>query len=162
MGGRWSWGFRSSIWSWRSTAGTTAIRSCFARSGSWSRSTCCRRSLPDVHPIQGGAEPTRQFQRVVIGPVVHEQEPRALGQHVTVQGRDRDAVAAEGTDHRVDLAPDQDTVLTWCRVPRYVGTSLAGTPVRRGASLHTSGADARWAVAVPDALHPPVRLRRVV
>src|SRR3989442_15696926 len=35
-------------------------------------------------------------------------------------------------------------------------------PPRRGASLHTSGADARWVVAVPDAVQPPVRLRRVV
>jgi len=40
-----------------------------------------------------GAEPVRQLARVVVRPEMHEEEVRAVGQHVAVKGRDGDAVA---------------------------------------------------------------------
>src|SRR5213592_420517 len=41
---------------------------------------------------------------------MHEEEVRAVGQHMAVEGRDGDAVVAQGTDHGVYLIPDQDEV----------------------------------------------------
>src|SRR5437899_11587084 len=67
-------------------------------------------NLLDVHLVQRGAEPVRQLERVVVRPVMHEEEVRAVGQHMTVEGRDGDAVVAQGTDHGVHLIPDQDEV----------------------------------------------------
>src|SRR5437879_3619553 len=41
---------------------------------------------------------------------MHEEEVRAVGQHVTMEGRDGDPVVAQGSDYAVHLIPDQDEV----------------------------------------------------
>src|SRR6266550_6479377 len=43
-------------------------------------------SFLEVHLVQGGAEPVRQLERVVVRPVVHEEEVRAVGQHMAMDG----------------------------------------------------------------------------
>src|SRR5438132_1635884 len=50
--------------------------------------------LLDVHFVQRGAQPLRQLEGVVVRPVMHEEEVRAVGQHMAVEGRDGDAVFA--------------------------------------------------------------------
>ena len=41
---------------------------------------------------------------------MHEEEARAVGQHMTVQRRDDDAVVAQRPDHGIDLTPDQHEI----------------------------------------------------
>src|SRR5437660_7771026 len=67
-------------------------------------------NLLDVHLVQRGTEPVRQLARVVVRPEMHEEEVRAIGQHVAVKGRDGDAVVAQGPDYGVHLIPDHDEV----------------------------------------------------
>src|SRR6266516_64287 len=45
--------------------------------------------------VQRRANAACQFQRIIVGPEVHEEQPRRLRQHVTVQGGNRDAVFVE-------------------------------------------------------------------
>jgi hypothetical protein len=39
----------------------------------------------------------------IIRPEMHEEQPRLLFKHVTMQSRDLDSVCPQGFDHRVDL-----------------------------------------------------------
>ena len=63
-----------------------------------------------VGEVECGAQPLREFLRVVIGPEVHEEEVRRVVDHVAVQRRHFDAVLAQRLEHRVDFAPEQHEV----------------------------------------------------
>jgi len=104
--------------------------------------TCFRRSLPEVHPIQGGANPAPASLRRHSPSI----RTRAAGsrQHVTVQGRDRDAVPRRARiSGFYSSLPTITQCLTCAACLRICGTSLAVTPVRRGHHSYF-GADARW------------------
>src|SRR5439155_15001403 len=112
-------GSRARAWTWarsasRCTRWTTSRECCSCgprQVRSWA--TGCKRSLAgllDVHLVQRGAQPARQRDGVGVRPVVHKKEVRAVGQHVTVERRDDDAIAAQRPDHEVDLAPEQHEI----------------------------------------------------
>ena len=50
------------------------------------------------HLVQRGSQPLSKFDRVVVGPEVHKEQPRLLGQHMIVQGCDLYAVGAQRFD----------------------------------------------------------------
>jgi hypothetical protein len=45
--------------------------------------------------VERGAQPARELQRIIYGPEVHENQARLLGEHVAVNRRDLDGVAAQ-------------------------------------------------------------------
>ena len=45
--------------------------------------------------VERGTQAARELDGVVIGPEVHEDQPRLLGQHMAMNGRDLDAVVAQ-------------------------------------------------------------------
>src|SRR5438067_947440 len=55
-------------------------------------------------------ETAGQLGRVVVRPEMHEEESRRLLQHVAVDGRHLDAILAQGAEHRIHFAPDEDEV----------------------------------------------------
>src|SRR3954469_19775450 len=61
-------------------------------------------------PVEGGAQSLGELDCIVVGPEVHEDETRLLGQHVAVHRRHLNAVFAERLDHRVDLVARQHEV----------------------------------------------------
>jgi hypothetical protein len=54
--------------------------------------------------------PFASFTGVVVRPEVHEEEPRLLVEHMTVQRGHLDAVLPQGPDHRVHLVAEQHEV----------------------------------------------------
>src|SRR5258708_5019364 len=53
--------------------------------------------------VERGAQALGELDGVVIGPEVHEDQARLLGQHVAVDRGDLDAIRAQGLDHGIDL-----------------------------------------------------------
>src|SRR4029453_17735281 len=45
-----------------------------------------RGRLPDIGLVEGGPQARGELEGIVIGPEMHEEEARLLGEHVTVQG----------------------------------------------------------------------------
>src|SRR5215468_1672476 len=60
--------------------------------------------------VECGAQARGELDRVVIGPEMHEAQPRLLIQHVAVQCRHLDAVRVQRMDHRIDLLARHDEV----------------------------------------------------
>src|SRR5215510_2602454 len=58
------------------------------------RSALCARRL-----VERGAQPLGELHGVIIGPEVHEEQPRLLVEHVAVHRRHFDAVRAQRLDH---------------------------------------------------------------
>src|SRR5258708_3518804 len=78
----------------------------------WCKGLCSwlRRSFPGVGLIERGAQPFRQFYRVVIGPEMHEEQARLFFQHVAVNGRNLNALLTQRLDHRIDFAAQQNEI----------------------------------------------------
>src|SRR5437762_10140751 len=72
--------------------------------------TNTRSALYHIHLIESGTQTTGEFQRVVVGPKVHEEQVWRFYQHVAVQGRHFDTVVSQCFDHRVDLTGEQHEV----------------------------------------------------
>ena len=60
--------------------------------------------------VECRAKPSGQFQRIVIGPEVEEEQPRLLVQHVAVHGGYVDAVCTQCSDHRIHLVTGEDEI----------------------------------------------------
>src|SRR5690348_18040145 len=70
-----------------------------------------------VHLVEPGPEPASQGDGVAGPPEMHEEEVRALLQHMAVESGDLDAVRPERTQHRGDLSSDHHEVSGDGRVP---------------------------------------------
>src|SRR5262249_27714511 len=78
------------------------------RAAAWA--TRCRRYLIVLRSalrarrlVEGGAQSLGKLYGVVIGPEVHEEQPRLLVEHVAVDRRHLDAVRPQRLDHWVHL-----------------------------------------------------------
>ena len=60
--------------------------------------------------VDGSTQATGELNSVVVGPEVHEDQPRLFGQHVAMYRRDLDASCLQLIDDRVDLDPNQNEV----------------------------------------------------
>ena len=74
------------------------------------RTAPSRSRLLRLRLVERRSQPARQGQRVIRGPEVHEEEPRALPEHVGVQGGDLDPAAGEGVHDRFDFPVDECVV----------------------------------------------------
>src|SRR4051794_8370779 len=72
--------------------------------------TPCRLALGYLHLIESLTQTPRELAGVVIGPEVHEEQPRLIVEHVVVHGCHLDAVPAERLEHRVHLVGGQHEV----------------------------------------------------
>src|SRR5689334_20907499 len=85
-----------------------------------------------------------EFLRVIMGPEMHEEQPRLVVEHVVVQRRDLDAVLAQGPQHRVHLLVTSLAVRTKSPViaalPPPVGWKLMASPepIATGTSMPLS------------------------
>ena len=62
------------------------------------------------HIVEGGTQALGQFESIVVCPEMHEEQPRLLVEHVTVQRGHRNPVLPQRRDHLVDLAPHEHEV----------------------------------------------------
>ncbi len=60
--------------------------------------------------VEGGAQASREFLGIVIGPEVKKENPRLLRQHVAVNRGHFDAVGAQSADHVGNFGADQGIV----------------------------------------------------
>src|ERR1043165_6817248 len=60
--------------------------------------------------VERGAQAPGELDRIVVGPKMHEDQARLLGQHVAVDRRPLDAVLAQHLDHRIDFLAGQHEV----------------------------------------------------
>src|SRR5215471_15907806 len=60
--------------------------------------------------VDCGAQSLGELYGVVIGPEVHEEQPRLLVEHVAVDRRHLDAIRAQRVDHWIDLVCGQHEV----------------------------------------------------
>ena len=86
--------------------------------------------------VECGAQSLGELDGVVIGPEVHEDEPRLLGEHVAVHRGHLDAVLPQRLDHRVDLLAGEH------EVPGDGGLAAAGRLEADG-RCHACGAGRR-------------------
>src|ERR1700736_1761142 len=83
--------------------------------------------------VESSAQPAGKLQRVVIGPEMHEEQPRLLVEHVAVERRHLDAVRAQGLNNGIHFLPGQHEIAG--------DRGLAGT----GRLKAYGGRDAKWA-----------------
>src|SRR5262249_46471066 len=60
--------------------------------------------------VEGGAQSLGKLHGVVIGPEVHEEQPRLLVEHVAMDRRHLDAIRPQRLDHRIHLVRRQHEV----------------------------------------------------
>ena len=57
---------------------------------------------------QCGSQARGKLVHVVVGPEVHEEEPRLFLQHMAVKRGDRDSILTKGLDHRIIILTDSE------------------------------------------------------
>jgi len=75
-----------------------------------------------------------ELDGIVVRPEMHEEQPRLLIKHMTVQGRDLDSSCAQSFDHRIDLIGGQYEVTRDCRL-------AAASRLKANAGRHPGGPD---------------------
>src|SRR6266853_3710069 len=60
--------------------------------------------------VQGRLQASSQLSCIIVCPEMHEEKPRLLAKHVTVQRRDLDPAVAQRLEHGVDLLCDEHEV----------------------------------------------------
>src|SRR5215212_427315 len=70
----------------------------------------CLPAFSDLDLVECRSEPLRKFLSVVIGPEVHEEQPRLVAQHVVVKRCNLDPVCPKRPQDRVHLVRRQDEV----------------------------------------------------
>src|SRR5262245_4504159 len=74
---------------------------------------CATSSVPDAYAcglVERGAQSPGKLEGIVIGPEVQEDQARVLGQHVTMDRGDLDAVRPQGLDHGIDFGGSEHVV----------------------------------------------------
>src|SRR5262249_9703916 len=87
-----------------------------------------------VYLVERRPQASRQLLGIIVGPEVHEEEMRRIGQHVAVKRGHFDAVISQRFDHRIDLAGDENEVAgdgSLSSTSRLKVDCLSGTHCRR-------------------------------
>src|SRR6266849_7563185 len=63
---------------------------------------------PDL--AQGRLQASGQLPGIIVGPEMHEEQPRLFGKHVAVQRRHLDPALAQGLEYGIDLLCDEHEV----------------------------------------------------